>query len=847
MSKKCGEHFATALPTLPARIRLFKRLSCTVFDPGKESTTLHFSSIGFSSLQTFHTVLATSPNTVIVKEQPGTMMSDNPSAGAVPNAHEFPCALTWMYATHTIPLEAKILLIVQILKDMRLSPIELLTTLLVPQDVYRDNADGFYRSKGLENLLNLVSQDKRGRKKLDAWIESKFGLDPLLREVHHEMDSLSSHFRRSTSEVTPESLLEFNFERDVTELCREHTPKLRRILLTAVQTPRAAKENTVKDPEPVLVTMIQAQLAKTRSQNNNLCAIPCSLYFLSSGMPRKVVDTLAHAGMNLSYNSVKTTHSALANGQMRRAQLAARSGHAISWDNTHISLSVHVEQRTLAPPKVQTGTTQIVYALRGAIAPDSLQLLPILERRASAPLITFAADIRPTYSQCQTIQKHLCLTIVELLIQNEPSFNYIKSVPELQHPQYRPPPPDHQTDEFVLRTTKLDEGSGEGTIQVNDNIYMDQLKFAIKDLDNMAVPSINDQKTNALIRAARLLRLGDLSALLRLDHYQLAPGLFHVELNLSWLLLKIHRGNGADLGSLQYFIGLLAKVRLGSAQPDFETLVSLFKQVLVGAMLHFWEMESGMSLKELAKSKPSASTLLDIASRIFTKHASGVIEPVSDTPDSDNTFHNLHLLMRDLLLFHFLQTSISSGDFGRVELLLGTLTMMFSGGGCSNYQTELLYFLQNLKKVWPEPFANIMRDNALISTSGRTYVGVDKNAEFNINFQKHYFAVKGVHASWDFLADLAPNIPILRKLKSQFGEFLGAPWQGTHHTKVDCSALIAKVKSKMEEFELDRPHISGRRVTERRTIDIIQAGADNLRKTGVKAWSKSYTKWANGT
>ncbi|KAJ7132584.1 hypothetical protein C8R44DRAFT_611803 [Mycena epipterygia] len=69
--------------------------------------------------------------------------------------------------------------------------------------------------------------------------------------------------------------------------------------------------------------------------------------------------------MNLSYNSVKTTHSTLAVGQIRRAQLAARSGHAISWDNMHLSLSEHVEQRTLAPPKVQTGTTSLVYLLRG--------------------------------------------------------------------------------------------------------------------------------------------------------------------------------------------------------------------------------------------------------------------------------------------------------------------------------------------------------------------------------------------------------------------------------------------------------------------------------------------------
>ncbi|KAJ6585484.1 hypothetical protein B0H19DRAFT_926076, partial [Mycena capillaripes] len=66
---------------------------------------------------------------------------------------------------------------------------------------------------------------------------------------------------------------------------------------------------------------------------------------------------------------------------------------------------------------------------------------------------------------------------------------------------------------------------------------------------------------------------------------------------------------------------------------------------------------------------------------------------------------NMHLLMRDLLFFYLLRTSISSGDFGRVELLLGKLTLMFSGGSCPHYQTELLHFLQNLRNVWPEGFA----------------------------------------------------------------------------------------------------------------------------------------------
>ncbi|KAJ7983224.1 hypothetical protein DFH06DRAFT_1441030 [Mycena polygramma] len=528
------------------------------------------------------------------------MADPEPPAAAAP----VPCVLQWIWASETIPEHIKLLSLVKVLRDMKMSPIDLVIKLLVPQAAYRDNADGFYRSNGLENLLNLVSRDKRGRKKLQKWQDDNGGIDRLLKDIQHEMDDLTVAFKRSTSEITPESLLGFDFEEHITEVCREHTPKLRRILMTAAQTPRAARENTLKDPESVvqfsmfmmlanhataeLVTMIQAQLAKTRSQNSNLCAIPCSLYFLSSGMPRKVVDTLAHAGMNLSYNSTHAAHATLADGQIRRAQLAARDGHSASWDNTNISTSNHVEQRALAPPKVQTGTTMILYKLRGLLDIRWLELLPILD----ASLITFSADIRPTHSELKSTQQHLCISIVELLVKNSPGFEYVAGASELKHPQYRPPPADHKTTEHVLRTTIIDEGSTDGTVQVNDNLYIDQLKFGIHDLDNIAVPSYNDQKTNALIRSARLLRMGDLSALLRLEHYQpcyqLAPGAFHLELNLSWMLLKIHRGNGADLGSLQYFIGLLAKVRLASsAQPDFETLGLLFNQVLAGAMLHY--------------------------------------------------------------------------------------------------------------------------------------------------------------------------------------------------------------------------------------------------------------------
>ncbi|KAJ7938969.1 hypothetical protein B0H13DRAFT_1851144 [Mycena leptocephala] len=58
-------------------------------------------------------------------------MSDTaPAAADVPLS----CGLQWIWATHTIPPEVKILSVVKILRDMKMSPIDLVTTLLVPRD-----------------------------------------------------------------------------------------------------------------------------------------------------------------------------------------------------------------------------------------------------------------------------------------------------------------------------------------------------------------------------------------------------------------------------------------------------------------------------------------------------------------------------------------------------------------------------------------------------------------------------------------------------------------------------------------------------------------------------------------
>ena len=104
---------------------------------------------------------------------------------------------------------------------------------------------------------------------------------------------------------------------------------------------------------------------------------------------------------------------------------------------------------------------------------------------------------------------------------------------------------------------------------------------------------------------------------------------------------------------------------------------------------------------------------------------------------------------------------------------------------------------------------------------------------------------KGLHATWDQLADLGPTIPILRPLKTQFTRILGAPWQGTTHTDPDVTPLLHRVASKAKDLEL---HIrKPKRITKKRTVDILAKGREELQKKGMKAFSKRWAAWIRGT
>ncbi|KAJ7434235.1 hypothetical protein FB451DRAFT_1195523 [Mycena latifolia] len=160
------------------------------------------------------------------------MMTDVPMAQPPPTT-QLPRALQWRGDPQTIPI--KIQAVVEILWGLRLSPVEFLITLLGRQAEYKDNSDGFYCTQGLECLLNICSADKRGTKKLNVWIGAR-ATNMIVWETHREMDALGTIFKQSTKDLTPEALTDFDFQRDVTAVCKEHAPNLHQALMAAAQT-----------------------------------------------------------------------------------------------------------------------------------------------------------------------------------------------------------------------------------------------------------------------------------------------------------------------------------------------------------------------------------------------------------------------------------------------------------------------------------------------------------------------------------------------------------------------------------------------------------------------------------
>jgi hypothetical protein len=263
---------------------------------------------------------------------------------------------------------------------------------------------------------------------------------------------------------------------------------------------------------------------------------------------------------------------------------------------------------------------------------------------------------------------------------------------------------------------------------VHDNVYLVQLKQPADELDKVAIPTFNDQLTNARIQGGQLIRNKDVSHWEQCEIFHLAFSSFHLAMNLLWCILETHRGSLSRIGSLTHLFAILEKTQLGGERPDYHTLLSALKQILHGLVLNAWHTECDYSsLNDFARANPTPQDLLASAHRIFGKYAVPGLS-VAFTPNNakahpkdldsgveltlnlptDVVCNNIALLTHDLLYVSELVDAISTGDFGRVEDILPALACMFRGAGSNNYSMEILHLIFNIKEVWTPEFAYVL-------------------------------------------------------------------------------------------------------------------------------------------
>ncbi|KAK7016069.1 hypothetical protein R3P38DRAFT_3203850 [Favolaschia claudopus] len=768
------------------------------------------------------------------------------------------------------------------LRHGRISPVDVLIQVLDSDDISYDRYRGHLYREDSGKLMELVEKimgDDSGQRKLLDCMRPHLQ-DFACETVSNEMESLHDvSILPKVSAVTAEFIENFNLDENLAM-----TPFLTSILTSAAQSERAKDENKLKHPEK----MVQVVTRQLLYQYSNRClAFPAEfgLFLWSTGSARQTIDAAHRCSLSVSYDSVLKHIESL--GDACTANNIAFASdeddpHGLGYDNVNIPTSEHTEQRGAdGPAKVRSGSLPVLYGLLGAKR-EHMLIAPIMRRLKDSPGLHFNRDLQPSIAHLQSYHHQLETTTIHCLFTYVSEFDAIAKDPQLQHKPIRPIPVGYKTRQYPLRASTIEEATTRGNILLHDEIYINQLKQTPERLSKYAIPSFNDQLTNARIRSAQQMRVKDKSPWERREIFQLGFGLFHLCLNLVWGILHIHRGSVNDVGSLTYFFSLMEKKRLGNDQPDYHALLAALTQALHGLLLNAWAEECGFaSLKLFAESNPSPETLRKLASQILAKYATPLslvdtqpeaYDSPSDTSDSDSdtedlpiatnkapppldpkddiAHHNIRLLTRDLLMVEVLVRAISDGDFGRVEVLLPHLALMFRGAGCNKYCTEILHFLHNLKHVWTPEFADIMRDNMIVCISGLGpghCMGIDMNIEHLIGYLKNLLRAKGMDSTWDRLGNISAAIIPLQNIKKKMGALLSTSYQRGGHTTPDTSKLVWRVQEKvaserLQEFESGRAN----NIRAKLTKDICKVGEQKLKSSTLNTFNKKLRALIDG-
>ncbi|KII86509.1 hypothetical protein PLICRDRAFT_114722 [Plicaturopsis crispa FD-325 SS-3] len=686
-----------------------------------------------------------------------------------------------------------------------------------------------------------------------------------------EMKGVAELLRSPSGEdLKEETLTSINFD-EMGEEIRARAPTVWTLLRGAAYSAKQEKRNKMKNPDKVrrmviayrVVLMTIAMLAYTRNHRHGRMQKMFAVYLKFRGLSAKAFDTLHALGVTMSHkwtcNAVETMSK---NAMTEVVNMIQQHPFFISHDNVNIPFRVF-SQRLDNKGEFGNGTAATVYVKRNAKQLPKDENRNLQETRAEGlkkPL-EILEIMEMDLESAGRIQDRMCDEVLQFLI-GSPEFDlktYVHGDSALLQrlPAVRPLPcgPENITLQYMLGTVDIPEAS----YADNDRLLIEWLRQLRKDAPDekrrlaleQLIVWVGDQLTVDRIRGLFKARAEDLNSYDRMDWIVPAFGWLHLEMAVENSIHKQYLGTSSGRG-LAHDFAVLERKGLSSVLTK-----GPFHHNLQEALYHIAEahiridlcMVAGVSdLKELRKKSPEE--LVELARAVVEEHAStAAIDKIShgtSEDKQDEIKRQTIMFNRDVLQYIVLDHAIKHGDVGIMEdslpqLLRATIHVRyilfrFQGSGQSNYATEILELLQNLRREWPEELREFVITNCwLLNFGGRRdgFVPVDMAQEHNIKDIK-----VRPNIDWAYLKKMHPAVRIIRALSQHMEQDFGTLNRGNKHGIPKKDRDVRKLQDSYLASRTHETYPNGRKAkSENRALDVVNVGCISLQNGDkMKEW-----------
>lgn len=271
--------------------------------------------------------------------------------------------------------------------------------------------------------------------------------------------------------------------------------------------------------------------------------------------------------------------------------------------------------------------------------------------------------------------------------------------------------PEHIVKQHILETVEVDESSYNGTDQLINKIWLDQMGLSSPEAKKHLA------KEGFLHWGGDLLTVNCMDGLFHFQHDELNSfewlewiepifGRFHLTIVHANSLHSQYLGTSSGIGLRQAFelLGQKHLMKQETKRIFWHHLDEALWHIGEAIFLALWlEVSRATDLANLVSKTPQE--LLDTLDNIFEHHASRHALEAMDhllPKEWDPAKCQMTMLTCDLLPYFDLQEAMQIGDVSRMEDLLLTLLFHFIGGENHKYTVEILELLHKLCCEWPE-------------------------------------------------------------------------------------------------------------------------------------------------